>query len=375
MPISQKSLHVMLHLFLVYISWGSTYIGYKFSLGVAGPFLVGGSRMVIGGILLALFLMLTGRWIRPERKDWIHATWMGVFMVLLASGFLAKGQESVASSTAAVITGSTPITMLVAGWLFANEPRPRLLQWTGLATGTCGLVLLAYSQQNVGGVQQSSISGMIWVFTATLGWVAGTLLTRRFPFKTRLSSLQSCALLIFMGGLECLVVAFLDGEHHAIRYENIHWPVVVAFAWMCTGGSVIAYACYFWLLENVPIATAISYEYVVPVIGIFLGWLVERSGSILPGMLLHFINNTLAFLSLYLRQYAPEQLAVVYELILLVALPLAALFLVWRVKAQGFSFSAGLRGGMEPLAVFTSLPYTVCVLFLMGLTVYLYRVG
>lgn len=111
------------------------------------------------------------------------------------------------------------------------------------------------------------------------------------------------------------------------------------------------------------------------VCGIFLGWLVERSGSILPGMLLHFINNTLAFLSLYLRQYAPEQLAVVYELILLVALPLAALFLVWRVKVQGFSFSAGLRGGMEPLAVFTSLPYTVCVLFLMGLTVYLYRVG
>ena len=33
------------------------------------------------------------------------------------------------------------------------------------------------------------------------------------------------------------------------------------------------------------------------VCGIFLGWLVERSGSILPGMLLHFINNTLAFLS------------------------------------------------------------------------------
>ena len=31
------------------------------------------------------------------------------------------------------------------------------------------------------------------------------------------------------------------------------------------------------------------------VCGIFLGWLVERSGSILPGMLLHFINNTLRF--------------------------------------------------------------------------------
>lgn len=100
------------------------------------------------------------------------------------------------------------------------------------------------------------------------------------------------------------------------------------------------------------------------VCGIFLGWLVERSGSILPGMLLHFINNTLAFLSLYLRQYAPEQLAVVYELILLVALPLAALFLVWRVKVQGFSFSAGLRGGMEPAGRFYQpAVYRMCSVF------------
>ena len=27
--------------------------------------------------------------------------------------------------------------------------------------------------------------------------------------------------------------------------------------------------------------------------GVFLGWLAERSGSILPGMLLHLVNNAL----------------------------------------------------------------------------------
>ena len=192
----------------------------------------------------------------------------------------------------------------------------------------------------------------------------------------------------------CILIAWL---HHDIvlTYDAIHplWFVVVfltvfiqssAEELLCRGFlyqklrrsyknpvvAIVGNALLFALL-HLDLAQSIT----ALVCGIFLGWLVERSGSILPGMLLHFINNTLAFLSLYLRQYAPEQLAVVYELILLVALPLAALFLVWRVKAQGFSFSAGLRGGMEPLAVFTSLPYTVCVLFLMGLTVYLYRVG
>lgn len=300
MPVSQKSLHVMLHLFLVYISWGSSYIGYKFSLEVAGPFMVGGGRMLIGGALLSLGLMAAGRWVRPGRKDWIHASWMGIFMVLMASGFLAKGQESVASSTAAVITGSVPITMLVAGWLFANEPRPSLMQWVGLATGTCGLVLLAYSQPTVGGVQQSSLGGMLWVFSATIGWVIGTLLTRRFPFKTDVSSLQTCALLLMAGGLECLLVGFLDGEHHEFHFENMRWSVFVAFAWMCTGGSVIAYACYFWLLENVPIATAVSYEYVVPVIGIFLGWLL--GGEMLTGRMLLACTMTVGSVFFIMRQ-------------------------------------------------------------------------
>ena len=32
--------------------------------------------------------------------------------------------------------------------------------------------------------------------------------------------------------------------------------------------------------------------------GVFLGWLAERSGSILPGMLLHLVNNALAFLTI-----------------------------------------------------------------------------
>ena len=108
---------------------------------------------------------------------------------------------------------------------------------------------------------------------------------------------------------------------------------------------------------------------------IFWGWLVERSGSILPGMLLHFINNTLAFLSLYLRQYAPEQLAVVYELTFASGPAAGGALSGMAGQSAGVQLSAGLRGGMEPLAVFTSLPYTVCVLFLMGLTVYLYRVG
>ena len=99
--------------------------------------------------------------------------------------------------------------------------------------------------------------------------------------------------------------------------------------------------------------------------GVFLGWLAERSGSILPGMLLHFINNTLAFLALYLRLYAPAEVSLGLELFLVAFFPLFCLWLLYHARTQGFRFSAGLRPGVDVLAVFSSPAYTLTVLFLL----------
>ena len=99
---------------------------------------------------------------------------------------------------------------------------------------------------------------------------------------------------------------------------------------------------------------------------VFLGWLAERSGSILPGMLLHFINNTLAFLTLYLRLYAPAAAAAAVELFILLFFPVFAAWLIRHARRQGFRFSAGLRPGVDALNVFTSPAYLATVLFLVA---------
>ena len=107
------------------------------------------------------------------------------------------------------------------------------------------------------------------------------------------------------------------------------------------------------------------------VCGVFLGWLAERSGSILPGILLHFVNNCLAFCNLYLRLYAPGDVSFAFELFVLLFFPLFSLWLLYHARKQGFHFSAGLRPGVDVLGVFTSPAYTVTVLFLLLYTVFL----
>lgn len=275
--------HIFSHLFLLYISWGSSYVAIKWCLDAFGPFLLAGSRMLLAGTLLSLLLLVTGHWKRPARADWLHAVWLAVFMVLIGCGFLAKGQQlGVSACAAALITGSTPVSMLLAGWLFAGERRPCLMQWLGLAGSSVGLVMLEMGQEAARLEQGLAVGtgeggglpllGMAWVLLATWGWVAGSLLSRRFPHVSRLSGLQSCALLLLAGGLECILVGLLWGEASLTHWEVLNVRSSLAFLWMSIGGGIIAYYCYFWLLERVSIAIAVSYEYVVPVVGVLLGW-------------------------------------------------------------------------------------------------------
>ena len=100
--------------------------------------------------------------------------------------------------------------------------------------------------------------------------------------------------------------------------------------------------------------------------GVFLGWLAERSGSILPGMLLHLVNNALAFLTIYLRYYAPAEVSFGVELFILLFFPAFGAWMIGDARRQGFSFSAGLRPGVDVLTVFTSPVYCTTVLFLVA---------
>lgn len=100
--------------------------------------------------------------------------------------------------------------------------------------------------------------------------------------------------------------------------------------------------------------------------GVVLGWLAERSGSILPGMLLHLVNNALAFLTIYLRYYAPAEVSFGVELFILLFFPAFGAWMICNARRQGFSFSAGLRPGVDVLTVFTSPVYCATVLFLVA---------
>lgn len=270
---SKQPAHLVLGmLFLVYISWGSVYLGNKLSLEIAGPFLVCGVRNILAGILmLGCALCLKGQWRRPALREIVVLSGLAVLLVLASGGFLVLGQTQVSSMVAAVVMSSTPIFMLIGAFLFAGEPAPNLPQCIGMIAGACGVIFLSWSEQSAG---TGTVLGVITLLGAVLGWVSGSLLLKKVSVARDMPMLESTGIILLIGGIESLLVGLGLGEGAGIHLENLNAANVTAFAWMVVGGSFLAYGSYLWLLAHVSVSLAVSYEYVVPVIGILLGWLL-----------------------------------------------------------------------------------------------------
>ena len=256
---------------LVYISWGSCFISIKFAIESFPPFMMCGLRMMLAGVLLYLWSWARGERNLPTRKDLSQSFILAFFMVFMASGFLAKGQESISSGTAAMILGAVPIWMVLGGWLFCGDPRPSLVQFFGLGTGFAGLILLSVNQTASG---TDSGWGILLVLCAAFGWVTGSFLSKKQASETQLSVIQTSGLLMFIGGLQSLVGAAVLGEFSTFSMDSVTPLSAGALLYLVIFGAIIAYTCYFWLLLHTRTVVAISYEYVNPVIGVFLGWLL-----------------------------------------------------------------------------------------------------
>lgn len=296
-------------LFLVYIAWGSTYLGNKLSLEVAGPFLVSGARNILGGLVLALVLLVRNRKLHcPSLKDVARHCAMAILVVLMTGSFIVWGQTQVTSAVAAIVSSLVPVFMILGGWLCAGEERPTAAQWVGMALGGAGVILLSWTQHEAG---TSTLAGMAIVVLADISWVTGSLFMKRHPLSSRLTMMESTSLLLLCGGMEALTVGLLLGEHNALHWEHLRPGVIVGFSWMVLGGSVLAYGCYLWLLQNVATPVAISYEYVTPVIALFLGAFAggeHISSSMLCACVLIIISVLLVIrhrhgLRVYVRHY------------------------------------------------------------------------
>jgi drug/metabolite transporter (DMT)-like permease len=251
-------LPVVVALLCVYIIWGSTYLGIKWALeGGFPPFMMGGVRFLIAGVLMYAFLRLRGV-PNPTRREWLALAPIGMLLLVGGNGGVTFAEQWVSSSLAAVWIASMPLWAALFSGLFGRWPGP--LEWLGLGLGLVGVLLL-----NGEGDFQANPIGAVALLTATICWAFGSVWSRRLSLP---GGPMSSAGEMLIGGAALALLSVATGERVT---QPITWGGIAALIYLIIFGSIVAFSAYLFLLRRVRPTLATSYAYVNPVVALALG--------------------------------------------------------------------------------------------------------
>ena len=257
---------------VVYVVWGSTYLGIRVAIESMPPFLMAGGRFVIAGAILYAVMRLRGA-ARPTAVHWRDAAIIGGLLLVLGNGGLSWAELRVPTNIAALMVAGTPLWMIVIDWLRPRGRRPHGLVFAGLALGFAGVGLIVMSRDAHGhGVVNFACAVML--LTASLSWAAGSIYSRhaRQPH----SALLAVAMQMLAGGGLMLLTGLALGETENWQWQEITARSAGAFAYLTLIGSLVAFPCYVWLLQVSTPARVSTYAYVNPLIAVVLGWIVLK---------------------------------------------------------------------------------------------------
>ena len=272
-PVAASRAKLWAALWIVYIVWGSTYLGIKLAVRTLPPLLTAGTRFLLASAVLALILVVAGRSLRVPRRAALAAAGLGVALLGLGVGMVHVAEQRIDSGVAAMIAGSVPLQIVV----WRTLARERVAPATGLAAlvGLAGLALVV----GPGGLGGGSVAvGLLVMLGASMAWSRGSFVSRRLPLPN--DTFVATVYEMLGGGLALVVAALVAGEASSVDGEALQAGPVAAWLYLGLVGSVVGFSAYAWLLQHAPISQVVTHQYVNPLVAVVLGAIVldERPG-------------------------------------------------------------------------------------------------
>ena len=251
---------------IVYVLWGSTYLGIALAIETMPPMLMAAARFLIAGALLYVIVRLSARGAgRPTRREWGAAALSGLPMLAGGNGGVVWAQQTVPSGIAALMIASVALWIVILDRVFFG----RRLRWpavVGLIAGFGGVALLV-DPSTGGGVDPTGATILV---LAALSWATGSLLSRGGGLPSNL--LLAAAMQMLAGGVALAAFGIAIGESGDVHPTQFSARSLGGLAFLIVFGSIVAFSAYGWLLRVARTSLIATYAYVNPVVAVLLGW-------------------------------------------------------------------------------------------------------
>jgi drug/metabolite transporter (DMT)-like permease len=234
--------------------WSTGFVGAKYGLPYADPFIFLAIRVLIASVILFAVATIIKSPIAIGSSAIRRSSLIGFFLhACYLGGVFFSISEGLPAGVAAVVTSVQPVLVSLLAVKVLGE-RLRGRQLAGLFLGLLGVVLVLGPSFE----QSVPVSAVIGIFVALVGSTTATLLQKKIGANVPL--IAGTAYQYLASGLVLAIAAVLTGGTH------IQWSgkFVAAFIWLIAVLSVGAILLLLWLLNQGSAASVSSLLYLVP---------------------------------------------------------------------------------------------------------------
>jgi drug/metabolite transporter (DMT)-like permease len=300
---------VILAFGLVYLFWGSTYLGIDIAVQDIPPALMCALRFSVAGMVMLAVCAASGRKVRYSPRQIALAAVVGLLLLMGGNLTLSYAELAVSTGLAALIIAITPLWFLVLDSLLLGDHHISGRGKAGLLLGIVGLFVLVWPELRAGSLGHRELVASISLIGGSFSWALGSVLSKRW--QSGMDGFSATGWQVTAAGAGNFVFALVAGDLHRVTWTA---RSLGAVAYLVVCGSWIGYTAYIWLLEHVPTSKVSTYAYVNPVVAVFLGWLIlhERVDRfILAGSAIVVLSVILVTSAKVKEKMAPEELGAV----------------------------------------------------------------
>ncbi len=267
---SRRRFRVILAFALVYVFWGSTYLGIRIAVDSVPPALMAGTRFFTAGVLMVAWCRWRGRAVRLTWREALQLALIGVLLLTCSNVVLAWAEQTLPTGLSALLVSVTPLWFLIIeSWILRGD-RISHAGLVGLALGIFGIAVLLWPKLSATtALGHAQLLAAVALLGASLSWATGSVLSKHWQASVD-PFVASGWEMVFAGAINLLIGTVLGEPAQA------HWNErgIGAIAYLVVFGSWVGFSAYIWLLNNVSVPKVATYAYVNPVVAVFLGWLV-----------------------------------------------------------------------------------------------------
>jgi drug/metabolite transporter (DMT)-like permease len=246
--------------------WGSSFIFIRYLAPIIGPVATADARMLIAGLALVLFFLVTG--FRADwKKNWFHFLAVGILNSALPFVLYSAAALVLPGAVEAIFNSMSPMFGAVFAAIWLGE-RLTLRRVAGLILGVGGVVIMS----SIGGFRHDA-AGILALAACVLAplcyGLAGVYIKRRASSVLPMAFAGGSQL---VGGL--VLVPFLPIAPPPLAVIDARVAlIVVAFALLC---SAVAYSLYYRLIADIGPTRALTVTFLIPVFAMLWGFLFLR---------------------------------------------------------------------------------------------------